>query len=61
MNLPAVTEFKDKNIDIKNAHMFYSDSNMIFLDKDNSNQVFRYDLQKGKVIEEWVNNINLVC
>jgi hypothetical protein len=54
MNLPAVKEFEDKNVDIKNAHMFYSDSNMIFLDKENPNSVFRYDLQKGKVVEEWV-------
>jgi hypothetical protein len=55
MNLPAVTEYDSKNVDIKNAQMFYSDSNMIFLDKENPNNVFRYDLQKGKIIEEWVN------
>ncbi len=55
MNLPAVAEFDNKNVDIKNAHMFYSDTNMIFLDKENPNSVFRYDLQKGTIVEEWVN------
>lgn len=54
MNLPAVTEYQDKTLNIKNAHMFKSDSNMIFLDKDDPKSVMRYDLEKGKVVEEWV-------
>ena len=52
-NLPAVTQYEDKNIDITNAHMFYSDTNMILLDKKNPNTAFRYDLGKGKIVEEW--------
>ena len=52
-NLPAVTMYEDKNIDITNAHMFYSDTNMILLDKKNPNTAFRFDLGKGKIVEEW--------
>lgn len=52
-NLPAVAKYEDKDIDIKNALMFQSDTNMILLDKNNPNSVFRYDLGKGKIIEEW--------
>jgi hypothetical protein len=52
-NLPAVVKYNDKDLDIKNAQMFYSDTNMILLDKNNPNSAFRYDLGKGKVVEEW--------
>jgi len=52
-NLPAVTKYEDKDIDITNAQMFYSDTNMILLDKKNPNTAFRYDLGKGKIVEEW--------
>ncbi len=52
-NLPAVTKYEDKDIDIANAQMFYSDTNMILLDKKNPNTAFRYDLGKGKIVEEW--------
>lgn len=54
MNLPAVVEYEDKKINIKNAQMFYSDTNMILLDNNNPNAAFRYDLGKGKIVEEWV-------
>ena len=53
MNLPSVKEY-DTNVNIKNAKMFYSDTNMIFLDKDDPGKVYRYDLPKGKIVEEWV-------
>jgi hypothetical protein len=33
--------------------MFYSDTNMILLDSKNPNSAFRFDLGKGKVVEEW--------
>src|SRR5690606_29788476 len=52
-NLPAVVKYEDKDLDIKNAQMFYSDTNMILLDKNNPNSAFRYDLGKGKIVEEW--------
>ncbi len=62
-NLPAVTEYNDKQIDIKNANMFHSDTNMILLDKNNPNTAYQYDLAKGKVIDEWsagaINNKNI--
>jgi hypothetical protein len=54
MNLPAVVSYEDKNIDIKNAQMFNSDTNMILLDKNNKDTAYRYDLAKGKIVEEWV-------
>jgi hypothetical protein len=53
-NLPTVATYEDKNIDVSNAHMFRSDHNMIFLDKNNPNSAFLYDLEKGKIVEEWV-------
>jgi hypothetical protein len=53
MNLPAVSEY-DNKVNIKNAKMFYSDTNMVFLDKDDPGKVYRYDLPKGKIVEEWV-------
>ncbi len=52
-NLPAVVKYEDKTLDISNAQMFYSDTNMIFLDKNNPSAAFRYDLGKGKIVEEW--------
>jgi len=52
-NLPAVVKYEDKDLDIRNAQMFYSDTNMILLDKFNPNSAFRYDLAKGKIIDEW--------
>jgi hypothetical protein len=54
MNLPAVVSYEDKNIDIKNVQMFNSDTNMILLDKNNKDTAYRYDLAKGKIVEEWV-------
>lgn len=55
MNLPSVLKYEDKNINIRNAHMLKSDTNMLFLDKNNENSAFLYDLGSGKVVEEWVN------
>lgn len=52
-NLPAVLKYEDKNLDIKNAQMFYSDTNMILLDQNNPSSAFRFDLGKGKIVEEW--------
>jgi hypothetical protein len=52
-NLPAVIKYEDKDLDIKNAQMFYSDTNMILLDQNNPSSAFRYDLGKGKIVEEW--------
>jgi hypothetical protein len=52
-NLPAVVQYEDKNLDIRNAQMFYSDTNMILLDQNNPNSAFRFDLGKGKIVEEW--------
>jgi hypothetical protein len=52
-NLPAVVQYKDKNINIKNAHMFSSDTSMMLLDNNNPGSVFRFDLGKGKIVDEW--------
>jgi hypothetical protein len=52
-NLPAVLTYDNKDLDISEAQMFYSDTNMMLLDKNNKNSLFRYDLGKGKIVEEW--------
>jgi hypothetical protein len=54
MNLPAVVQYEDKDVNIKNVQMFNSDTNMILLDKNNKDTAYRYDLTKGKIVEEWV-------
>lgn len=34
--------------------MFLSDTNMLLLDTKNPNCAYRFDLGKGKIVEEWV-------
>jgi hypothetical protein len=50
MNLPAVVQYEDKDVNIKNVKMFNSDTNMILLDKNNKDTAYRYDLTKGKIV-----------
>ncbi len=48
-----MSTYENKDINIKNAQMFYSDTNMLLLDEKNKNSAFRFDLGKGKIVEEW--------
>jgi hypothetical protein len=52
--LPPISGYSDKKIDVSAAQMYLSDSNMMLLDKVNPNWAYRFDLGKGKVVEEWV-------
>ena len=61
MNLPSISTYKDKKLDITAAQMYLSDTNLMLLDRQNPGQAYRYDLTKGQVVEEWVNfNLYLV-
>jgi hypothetical protein len=38
--------------------MFMSDTNLLLLDSLHPSTAYRLDLEKGKIIEEWVNKLN---
>ncbi len=40
--------------------MYNSDTSIIFLDKNNKNSAYRYDLTKSQIVEEWVNFCNKI-
>lgn len=49
-----MTKYENKDIEISSAQMFNSDSSIVFLDKNNKNSAFKYDLTKSQIVEEWV-------
>lgn len=62
MNIPPV-----ESIDIAEAKMFQSDTNLLFTDKDTqSNQIYQYDIGSGQIISTWsggssIDTINSIC
>ena len=61
MNIPSVNEYEGKKIDLNKAKMFMSDTNMLLKDKKNNNSLFQFDIEKGKIIEEWnTGNMNIL-
>lgn len=54
MDLPPLKKFEGKDINIMDAKMFLSDSNMLLMDSFHPSSAYRYDLSKGKIVEEWV-------
>lgn len=54
MDLPELKSYDNKEINIIDAKMFMSDSNMLLLDSLHPTSAYRYDLSKGKIVEEWV-------
>ena len=59
MNLPSVNEYKGNKINLSDAKMFKSDTNMLFLDKNNNKSLFQFDVEKGKIVEEWETNYEI--
>ncbi len=55
LDLPALDHFGDKEIKLKGAKMFMGDTNLLLMDRLHPSSIYRYDLQKGKIVEEWVN------
>ena len=53
MNLPPVQEFEGKEVNLKKRQMFLGDTNILFLDKNNQNSLYQYDILKSKIVSEW--------
>lgn len=55
LNLPAIEKYQNKEIRLKGAKMFMGDRNLLLLDSLHPSTAYRLDLEKGKIVEEWVN------
>lgn len=53
MTLPVVKTANDENIFLNGAQLYNSDTNLLFLDKNNTNTIWQYDIGSGKIVEEW--------
>lgn len=53
MNLPPVQQYNGKEINLKKGQMFRGDTNILFLDKNNPNLVYQYDIPKSEIVSEW--------
>ena len=61
MNIPSVNEYNGKKIDLIGAKMFMSDTNMLLKDNINKESLFQFDIESGKIVEEWnTGNMNIL-
>jgi hypothetical protein len=56
MDLPPVLDYEGNPINISRAKMYLSDTNMILQDKNNPKTLWQYDINTGKVVDEWKND-----
>jgi len=54
LDFPALEKYQNKEIKLKAAKMFMSDTNLLLLDSLHPSTVYRLDLEKAKIVEEWV-------
>jgi len=59
MHLPVIYDKKNQVIEPSNMLMHNNESGMMFVDKNNTNRVINYDLEKGVVVDEILTNSGL--
>ena len=60
MDLPPVLDYDGNPINISKAKMYLSDTNMILQDKNNPKTLWQYDINTGKIIDEWKNDEDIL-
>jgi hypothetical protein len=53
MNLPPVKDYNGNPLNISKAKMYLSDTNMLLQDDNKPNSLWQYDINTGKIIDEW--------
>lgn len=53
MHLPVLKDQSGNHLEPTNLIMHNNESNLMFIDKQNHSKVINYDLEVGKVVEEF--------